>query len=191
MKIVKIASICAMLILIILGCVSFININNKYPQRKLNEYDVGETLEYEGYSFCIGNAELYEYYDFKDEYNYKDVSGIEVYLEENDTHIVVIDLKVKNTSSDTQSIPPIYYFTLQSVPGAYSTCFNLDVMRYLYTDDLAFLEETIEPDEEINILLPFTVDAAYLPFYDGITLSIEDFMYVISIYPEKNCLLLG
>ncbi|MBQ3257336.1 MAG: hypothetical protein IJA67_07985 [Oscillospiraceae bacterium] len=191
MKTVKIISICAVIALLILGCISFISVNNKYPPKELNEYKIGESLEYEGYSFCVYGAELYKYYDFKDKYNYVDVARIEVYLEENDTHMLMVNLKVKNITDEALPVPPVFYFTLQSIPGAYSSVGNLDVMRFLYNDDLTFLDGTLEPDEEIDILIPFSVDAAYLSFYKDNQLNIEDFMFVISLYPEKNYFDLG
>lgn len=115
-----------------------------------------------------------------------DIARIEVYLEENDTHMLMVNLNVKNITDKTQPVPPILYCPQMSIPGAYSSVGNLDVMRFLYNDDLTFLDGTLEPDEEIDILIPFSVDAAYLSFYKDNQLNIEDFMYVISLYPEKN-----
>ena len=55
----------------------------------------------------------------------------------------------------------------------YLSCGVLGVMRFLYNDDLTFLNGTLNPDEEIDILITFSVDAAYFRFIKTISLKLK------------------
>ena len=185
-RIIKVLGIVLLTLLIIVGGVSIYRVNKKYPSKTLNKYNIGESFEYESYEFCIKDAEIYKYWDFKEKFDYTDTCGMEPLVEENDTHILLVYLKIKNVSSDTLEMPPVMYFTLQSIPGAISYNFNYSVLNELYDNDLSLLSKELSSGETVEVILPFSLDATYISFYDGSMLYENDFQFVVSLYPEKN-----
>ncbi len=161
-------------------------INEKYPQKIINRYDIGETMIYKDYAFDIVQTKMMKYWDFKKEYNYKDTYGLEVYVDENETHVFILTMSITNLKNEESPMPFCGYFSLQTNSG-YSTNLDLLMMKnFFYNEDMSQIVDDLMPYESRTIIIPYTIDAHYLDVYDGVILNQDSFSYVISLYPEKN-----
>lgn len=173
------------LFLVTYSIIKYVDINKKYPQKEICEFKVGQVISYCGYDFCAKSAEMNGYWGFKEKYNYEDTIGIEPFVEENKTHILLVRITIKNTSNEEKPMPPVYYFTLQNDSG-YSTNLDYYLFKAFYNYDLKILQEPLRAKESREITLTYSIDAKYLNNFDGILLNKEDFCLVISLYPKKN-----
>lgn len=172
-------------VLMIVGCVSCIRVNSKYPAKVTCQYYLGDIIDFEPYNICVSNAEIYKYWDFKEKYNYVDVSGVEEYVNENKTHIFLITLQITNSSRVSTKMPPISNFALQSYSG-FSSNMDLYMLYSFHNNDIRFLEDELKPNETREVVLLYSIDAQYLSFYDSDMLQKSDFVYVFTLYPVKN-----
>ncbi len=184
-KWIKIAGSLTLAVVLLAGAISYIHVNQKYPGPSIHVCRMNEELTVQGYRFRVMEAQMLRFDKFVDQYGDPRDYGVGVYADEYDTHFLLIRISVDNVTDETKEMPPILYFTLQSPKGGFSTNCDLPAMLHLYEDNLDFLNGELRPGESVEALVPFSIDANLLSIYDN-GLKLEDFIYVITQYPEKN-----
>ena len=186
MRIIKSIGIISLFVLLGIGIFFYLRVNSKYPQKEYREYKVGDEIDYQSYCFCVTDAQMYRFMDFKDRYHYIDDIGQTKLVGKYDTNVLVMSMRITNPTDRELPMPPIVYFTLEGKEDAYSTNCDMYIYGSLYNYDYSLLQDPIPPGGSVEVLIPFSIDAVFLSIYDGNVLNVKDFIYVISLYPTKN-----
>ena len=186
MKLRKCAGLLSLFVLLGIGLFFCLRVNSMYPQKEYRKYRVGDAIDFQSYRFCVTDAQMFRFMDFKDRYHYIDDIGQTKLVGKYDTNVLVISMRITNPTDREMPMPPIVYFTLEAKDDAYSTNCDMYIYGSLYNYDYSLLQNPIPPGESVEVLIPFSIDAVFLSIYDGNVLDIKDFIYVISLYPTKN-----
>jgi hypothetical protein len=172
------------IILSLIFTIRYININHKYPppvykKHNLNEPVKYESLEVKATDFKIMNAnEIQELGSVYEEITTPDDKNIKC---------IVAKILIKNSSARKMNLE-VYPFTLESL--GYSNGIDQGLFNVLNGKDSTMVPD-LEPNEELILLLPFTIIEKQFTKPDWDNIVKRKFQLVLSLYPEKKFIVLN
>ena len=166
----KIIKLCIILIVLIAAVVRIISVNVNAKVPKVNRYEQGQTLTYNGVKYTITGVNQYSGEQYKKLYNFSDED-----VNEEDVYILV-DMQLDKDSKENKNVELAFYFCCSN----YITAYNIYMFGNL--NDLDNLKSGS------HIIYPYSINknAVREEQWKKIIKGEMDYKILIGNYPEVN-----
>ncbi len=156
----------------------FFYINHLYPETVTREYQMNQSVPYNGVEIQVVSCRLLEGSDWRqiETAYHKDIDeGVE-------TKCLVPEIQIKNTSSQAKEIR-VSSFSAQS--GAWRNGINLETLAAMNAEK-ENRSSTIMPGQTVTMKLPYVMSSSQFGQQNWSTVRQRDFQLVLSLYPVKQ-----
>ncbi|MEG2935096.1 MAG: hypothetical protein RR844_01250 [Clostridium sp.] len=160
----------------------YIYINNKYPKPIVEEYNLNEPVEYNGFEITAKDFQILQDEDLR-----KLNLDKGILYEDEEMKAMFVTLKIKNVSAETKKIEtaPFRIATINWSNGLSALLFqaiNEDISR-------TYLE--LKPGEEVTSVYPYTMLKIHFDKKGWEQINNEKFSLVLNLYPVKKSIKLN
>jgi hypothetical protein len=177
--------ICFILItLSLLFTFRYLSINQKYPDPINKEHKLNQPIKYGSFEIkTIG-------YKMMNSSELKDLGSVfnEITTPyDKNIKCVIATVNIKNSGTEQKNLE-VYPFQIES--GGFSNGIDAALFSVLNGED-STLVPILKPNEEKKLLLPFTMIKSQFSKKDWEQIDYRKFQLVLSLYPEKNFVVLN
>lgn len=156
------------------------NINQKYPARKVETAEKGESLEFlDGVKI---SANVVKWLSTEEQAAIYENSGIDTSKVNYDTKIIEVNVCLKNTTEEEKEVP-ITYLSLETT--GVGTAISRELLMG-NSEHYSSMVEKLEPGEEKVVIYPYEICSIWFHKKDWKNVEKRSFWLTFSSYPEKN-----
>lgn len=191
-KKLTVSIVCVLLLgVVIFSSFRIYNLNNKYPNPKIVEYPIGQSISGGGIDIVVEGSELIDGERLKEIvpdyiYGVKNTDGSE--LGNDQVRILLVNLKITNTTDEPQNM------TVCQIYAESLTCANgIDAELYeeLNVDKGNPIRIELDPNEEMEVVLPYSFCSRQFKSKDWNNIDNRVFDLSLATYPIKYIALLS